>query len=80
MGNKLSSAAFFEDVPMPEEYKFEDKKENIPKIIEKIKECFENFEERYKDFDYYRQVIKNEPQKFVEDLKKIFVRVDKYET
>jgi hypothetical protein len=72
---KRGSAAFFEDVPIPDEYKFEDKKENIPKIVEKIKDCFENFEERYKDFDYYRQVIKNEPQKFIEDLKKIFVKV-----
>ncbi len=41
--------------------------------MEKIKDCFENFEKRYRDFDYYRRVIKNEPQKFVEDLKKIFV-------
>jgi hypothetical protein len=66
---------FFEDVPIPEEYKFEDKEENIPKIIEKIEDCFENFEERNKDFDYYREVIKNEPQKFLEDLKKIFIKV-----
>lgn len=76
---KRGSAAFFEDVPIPEEYKFEDNEENIPKIIEKIKDCFENFEERYKDFDYYRQVIKNEPQKFLEDLKKIFVKIDSKE-
>jgi len=73
---KRGSAAFYEDVPVPAEYKFEDKEENIPKIIDKIKDCFENFEERYKDFEYYRQIIKNEPQKFVEDLKKIFVKVD----
>ena len=70
---KRGSAAFYEDVPVPEEYKFEDKKENIPVIIEKIEDCFENFDERYKDFDYYRQVIKQEPAKFIEDLKKIFV-------
>jgi hypothetical protein len=73
---KRGSAAFYEDVPVPAEYKFEDKEENIPKIIDKIKDCFENFEERYKDFEYYRQIIKNEPQKFVEDLKKIFVKVN----
>jgi hypothetical protein len=30
-----------------------------------------------KFFEYYRQIIKNEPQKFVEDLKNIFVKVDK---
>lgn len=72
---KRGSAAYFEDVPIPESYKIEDKKENIPKIIEKIKDCFENFEERYKDLDYYRQIIKQEPQKFIEDLKKIFVKI-----
>lgn len=70
---KRGCAAYFEDVSIPEVYKFEDKEENIKKIIEKIKDCFENFEERYKDFDYYRKVIKKEPDKFVEDMKKIFV-------
>ena len=69
---KRGSAAFFEDVPILDEYKFEDKEENIPKIVEKIKDCFINFEERYKDFEYYRHVIKNEPRKFIEDLRKIF--------
>lgn len=72
---KRGSAAFYEDVPISEEYKFDDKEENIPKIINKIKDCFENFSERYKDFDYYREVIKQEPQKFVEDLKKIFIKI-----
>ena len=74
---KRGSAAFFEDVPIPDEYKFEDKEENIPKIIDKIKDCLENYEKRYEDFDYYREVIKNEPQKFIEDLRKIFVKVEK---
>jgi hypothetical protein len=73
---KRGSAGFYEDVPIPNEYKFEDREENIPKIIDKIKDCFENYEERYKDFEYYREVIKNEPQKFIEDLKKIFVKVE----
>jgi hypothetical protein len=66
---KRGSAKFFEDVPIPDEYKFEDKEESIPEIIDKIKDCFENYEERYKDFEYYRQFIKNEPQKFLEDFK-----------
>jgi hypothetical protein len=74
---KRGSAQFFEDVPIPDEYKFEDREENIPKIVEKIKDCIENFYECYKDFEYYRQVIRNEPQKFIEDLKKIFVKVEK---
>jgi len=68
----LGSAAFFEDVPIPDEYKFEDKKENIPKIVEKIKDCFENFEEEIKKFAKYREIIKNEQSKFIDDLKNIF--------
>jgi len=74
---KRGSASFFEDVPITNEYKFEDREENIPKIVDKIKDCFENFEDRYKDFEYYRQIIKNEPQKFIEDLKKIFINLEK---
>ena len=75
---KRGSAKHFEDVPIPELYKFENKEEDIPKIVEKIKDCFGNFEERYKDFEYYRKNIKQEPKKFIEDLKKIFVKVQEY--
>jgi len=74
---KRGSAAFFEDVPIPDEYKFDDRKENIPKIIEKIKDCFVNFKERYKDFEYYREVNKKGPKKFVEDLKRIFIKIER---
>ena len=70
---RRGSAAFFEDVPILDEYKFDDKIENINKIIEKIKDCFENYPERYKDFDYYREIIKQEPKKFIEDIKNIFI-------
>mgnify|MGYP001474768231 CR=1 FL=1 len=72
---KRGSAAFYDDVPIPEEYKFEDKKENIPAIIAKIKDCLENYDERYNDFNNYRDVIKQEPKKFLDDLNKIFVRI-----
>jgi len=72
---KRGSAKYFEDVPIPEEYKFEDKEENIPAIVNKIKDCFDNFNERYKDFDHYRKIIKDEPRKFLEDLRKIFKKV-----
>lgn len=73
---KKGSAAFYEDVPISDKYKFEDKSENIPGIVEKIYDCIENFEERYKDFEEYREMIKSEPEKFIEDLKKIFVYID----
>lgn len=69
---KRESAAYFEDVPIPEKYKFEDKEENVPKTVERIKDCFDNYKKRIKDFEHYRNIIQNEPKKFIEDLKDIF--------
>jgi hypothetical protein len=73
---RRGSAAFFEDVPIPDEYRFENNIKNASQIIEKIQDCFRDFENRYKDFEYYRQIIRNEPQKFLEDLKKIFNKIE----
>lgn len=72
---KRGAAKYFEDVSIPEEYKFEDKEENIPLIVQKIKECLGKFEEKTKDFDYYRETIRKEPQKFLKDLRKIIKKI-----
>lgn len=72
---KRGSAAYYEDIPIPNQYKFEDKKGNIPKIIDRIQDCLNNYEKRYKDFDYYRDCIRKEPEKFIEDMGKIFLKV-----
>ena len=71
-GNSGSAASYL-DVPIPDEYKYDDREEHIHRIIYKIKECLNNYQERYKDFEHYRRVIKAEPSKFTEDLKNIFV-------
>ncbi len=73
---KKGSARYYKDVSIPEKYKFEDKEQNIPKIIEQIQDCFENFQKRYNDFNYYRQVIKKEPNRFLEDLEKTFIKIN----
>ncbi len=72
---KKGSAKYFEDIPIPDKYKIEDKMENIPIIVERIKDIFENFEERYNDFNFYRKKIKKEPEEFLKDLKRIFFKV-----
>jgi len=71
---KRGAAAYFDDVPIAEAYKFLDKEENIPNIVAKIKDCFESYEKRINEFEQYRDFIKKEPEKFIDDLKKIFVR------
>lgn len=69
---KRGSAANPYDVPIPEEYKFEVSEKNIPAIVRKIKYCINNHENAYRDFETYREIIKQEPQKFIEDLSAIF--------
>ncbi|MDA8089118.1 MAG: hypothetical protein M0Z61_02680 [Nitrospiraceae bacterium] len=71
---KRGAAAYHEDFPIPDEYKFEDKIENIPIITGKIKECFALFKEKNGDFDGFREIIKKDKSKFVEDLKSIFIK------
>jgi len=70
---KRGSAAYYEDVPIPDEYKFDDKEDNIPIIIEKIKDCLNNYEKRFEDFKVYREIIKGERDKFLSDLKSMSV-------
>lgn len=73
---KRGSAAFYEDVAISSEYKFSNNEDNIPLIVSKIRECLHNYERELKNFDYYREKIKEEPQKFISDLKNIFEKAE----
>ncbi|MFV9510454.1 hypothetical protein [Tepidibacillus sp. LV47] len=69
---KRGSANYYEDVPIPEKYKFADTEENLYKIIDCIRDCLDNYDQRKKDFEEYRQFIINEEEKFKQDVQKIF--------
>ncbi len=69
---KRGSARFHEDVKISQEYKFDDKFENISIIKNCILECFNNYELKQKDFDAYVQMIINEQKKFQDDVSLIF--------
>lgn len=56
------------DIPIPDEYKFEDKKSKIPAVVDKIKECFTHYDDKFRDFDSYRKVILNEKVIFKKDI------------
>ncbi len=71
--NKKGSANFFEDVPINDEFKFGDRIDDIPKIVAKIDNCLENYNQEQSKFNHYREVIRNEEQKFKADLAKIFL-------
>lgn len=66
------SAGFFEDVALPNKYKFKDKEKNIPFIIDRIKDILDNYDNRVDDFKMYRNLISREKAEFEEQALIIF--------
>lgn len=66
------------DVLIPEEYKFEDKQENIPKIVEKIHYIFQNYNTCNEDFNEYRNMIRKEKDQFKEQIDNLVERIKKW--
>jgi hypothetical protein len=69
---KQGSAKYKEDMPILDDYHFEDIDENIPNIIFKIKDCLLNYNERVKDFKKYKDFLLNEKQYFTESVQNVF--------
>lgn len=69
---KRGSAKFFDDVPIADEFKFDESRKTIPLIISKIRECLDNYETESPKFNGYREFIKGEYQTFQDDVKSIF--------
>ncbi len=74
---KKGSAKYYEDVPIGDQYKFENNLQDIPSIIKKIRECFENYDNVIHDFEYYRKFILSEESKFEQDIKSFFKKTNK---
>lgn len=70
---RRGSAGFYKDVPIPDDFKFEDTAELGVEIIKKIKECFEHFDECQAKFIPYREMIAAEQENFVNDVRKLFL-------
>lgn len=69
---RYGASAFYEDVPINSEYKIEAKEENINKIIIEIKDLFDNYDERIKDFAEYRKTVLDLEDNFVKQIKGVF--------
>ena len=48
---KRGAARFYQDVPIPEEYKFDDDTESIPAIVRQIKSCISDYGNNFHYFD-----------------------------
>jgi len=69
---KKGSAAFQEDVPIPERYKIEDTEANLPEIAGLIRSCLSDYNEHIRQFDSYRDWIYGEEAGFEKDITTIF--------
>lgn len=69
---KEGSAQYKEDMPILDEYHFDKEEKNIPKIIEKIKDCMLNYPERIKDFTSYKNVLLKEKETFEKAVESVF--------
>ncbi|OPC57016.1 hypothetical protein DSC47_13040 [Elizabethkingia miricola] len=72
ISGKNGSSLYYEDLMIPDEYKFNFSKKNIPHIIEKIKEVLEKYSEHIPKFVPYKEMVLNEEISFEEKLKEIF--------
>ena len=68
---KDGSAKYFEDVPIPDKYKFD--KNEIDSIVKYIKDILENYEHHFQEFEQYRSVILKEKEIFEDQVNAIFV-------
>lgn len=69
--NTKGSAGFFEDVSIPSQYKIEYTPKDEAKIIQLLETCLSNYDEKSKDFEFYKNKIINEETKFNQDLEGI---------
>ncbi len=62
--NKTGSAAFYEDVPIGEEYKFEDPIRDVEQLRTLILDICDHYEDHWKNFEAYRLWVKDEHRRF----------------
>lgn len=70
---KRGSAAYFEDVSIPEDYKFDENVVKKEDIIKKIRWIFNNYTKAIDDLSFYRNKIVGEKEEFEEQIREIFI-------
>ena len=69
--NKLGSAAF-NDVDIPQQYKHNQSKNDVNKIVNQIRYIISHFDIVSKDYDHYREIISAEKDMFENDAVRLF--------
>ncbi|WP_293742751.1 hypothetical protein [uncultured Pedobacter sp.] len=66
------SAAFQDDVPLPEGFKFDETKDSPEAVVKRILLCLDNFEANIRLFASYRTKIMDEKENFYSAVKNLF--------
>lgn len=75
--NRQGSAAFYEDIPIPDLYKIENPTITYDAIAALLFDICMHWEEHNKHFELYRKSISLERQKFTDDVKKFINTINK---
>lgn len=73
--NTEGSAAYYEDVPIPDKYKFRDVENNYAQIADLLKDICEHFNEHIGQFEVYRAYIRGERERFTSDVLEMVNRI-----
>jgi hypothetical protein len=71
---KEGSAKYKEDMPIKDDYHFDKDQRNYQSIINKIKNCLQNYDSRVIEFSEYKASLLKEQEQFLKDVKKVFIQ------
>jgi hypothetical protein len=71
--SRNGSAAYYEDIPIPEQYKFATAVKNIPQIVSVIKSILNDYDKFIIDFNCYRDDIVKQESMFERNITRIFI-------
>lgn len=67
------ASQYYEDVPLPDEYKFDTKKYDISNILTKIEDSLSDYYSNYENMQIFKNSILSEKEKFESDVRNIFI-------
>jgi hypothetical protein len=70
--NLKGAAAYFKDIPIPSDFKFDETINNLSKISAKIHDCFTLYDQNLSKFDDYRFHIANQEKYFESEVLDVF--------
>lgn len=73
--NREGSAAYWQDVPILDQYKFSDIEQQHTQIVELIKDICLNYDKHIDNFKEYRAYIGEERERFTADVKKMIINI-----